>query len=63
MRRVSKQQFIRYTSKYLKDLPIIVTHRGIDNLLVKDFEDEDRRIPEKTVHEVPVNPKDAGDIW
>ena len=41
MKRVSKQQFIRYTSKHLKDVPIIVTHRGVDDLIVKEIEEEE----------------------
>ena len=30
--RVSRQEFIRYTSKYLKELPIYITYKGTDDL-------------------------------
>ena len=34
--RVTRREFERYTSKYLKDLPIIVTNRGVDDFIVKE---------------------------
>ena len=39
MKRVSRQEFIRYTSKYLKKFPFIVTNRGEDELFVQKVED------------------------
>lgn len=35
MERVTRQEFIRYTSKYLKNLPIIVTKHGEDDFVVE----------------------------
>ena len=32
--RVSRQEFIRYTSKCLKELPLIITNRGTDDLYI-----------------------------
>jgi len=61
MKRTSKQQFIRYTSKYLKDLPIIVTHRGVDNLIVQEVEDDDRRIHQESIQEVPDGEEDTAE--
>jgi len=61
MKRTSKQQFIRYTSKYLKDLPIIVTHRGVDNLIVQEVEDDDRRIHQESIQEVPDGEEDIAE--
>ena len=39
--RVTRREFEQYTSKYLKDLPIIVTMRGVDDFIVKELEEED----------------------
>ena len=61
MKRTSKQQFIRYTSKYLKDLPVIVTHRGVDNLIVQEVEDDDRRIHQESIQEVPDGEEDTAE--
>ena len=35
--RVTRREFEQYTSKYLKDLPVIVTNRGIDDFIVKEI--------------------------
>jgi hypothetical protein len=34
--RVSRRDFQQYTSKYLKELPIIVTRRGVDDFKVEE---------------------------
>lgn len=39
-KRVTRREFQQYTSKYLKELPIIVTMRGIDDFVVKEVEEE-----------------------
>lgn len=39
MNRVSRQDFIRYTSKYLKEFPLIITNRGTDELLISTIEE------------------------
>ena len=41
MKRVTRQEFIRYTSKYLKEFPFIVTNRGDDDFVVADVNFED----------------------
>lgn len=40
IKRVSRREFEQYTSKYLKDLPIVVTNRGVDDLLVTEIEED-----------------------
>lgn len=40
MKRVPRRQFQQYTSKYLKDLPIIVTRRGVDDFIVQEIEND-----------------------
>ena len=35
--RVSRREFEQYTSKYLKDLPVIVTNRGVDDFIVREI--------------------------
>ena len=37
MRRVSRQEFQRYTSKYLKEIPLIITNRSEDELIVENI--------------------------
>jgi hypothetical protein len=36
--RVSKRDFIQYTSKWLKETPIIITNRGIDEYKIERCE-------------------------
>ena len=40
-KRVSRREFEQYTSKYINDLPIIVTNRGVDDFIVKEIDDTD----------------------
>ena len=47
--RVSRREFEQYTSKYLKELPIIVTMRGVDDFIVKEVEDAERELDEAVV--------------
>ena len=42
-KRVSRREFEQYTSKYLKDLPIIVTNRGVDDFIVEELDATDDR--------------------
>ena len=35
--RVSRREFNQYTSRYIKDLPVIVTRRGVDDFIVKEI--------------------------
>ena len=37
MRRVSRQEVQRYTSKYLKEIPLIITNRSEDELIVENI--------------------------
>ena len=41
IKRVSRREFEQYTSKYINDLPIIVTNRGVDDFIVLEIEEED----------------------
>ena len=41
IKRVSRREFEQYTSKYINDLPIIVTNRGVDDFIVQEIEEED----------------------
>ena len=42
-KRVSRRDFEQYTSRYLKELPLIVTMRGIDDFIVKELEENDEQ--------------------
>ncbi len=48
MQRVSRREFQQYTSKYLKELPIIVTMRGIDDFIVREVREHDGEGTEET---------------
>ena len=37
MDRVSRREFIQHTSKYMKNLPVIITNRGDDDLVLQKF--------------------------
>lgn len=41
-KRVSRRDFIQHTSKYIKadDLPVIITRRGEDELIIKEIDEE-----------------------
>lgn len=43
MKRVSRREFQQYTSKYLKELPIVITMRGVDDLILKEVTEQDLR--------------------
>jgi len=51
MKRVSRQEFQRYTSKYLKEVPLIITNRGEDDLIIKSISDSSKvaTLVEKTI--------------
>jgi len=34
---VSRQEFIRYTSKYMKKMPVIITNRGEKDLILDEY--------------------------
>ena len=40
VKRVTRREFQQYTSKYLRELPIIVTNRGVDDFIVKEIEED-----------------------
>ena len=41
MKRITMQEFQRYTSKFLKELPFIVTKRGLDDIKVEKIEEKE----------------------
>ena len=52
MKECTKREFIQYTSKWLKEVPLVVTHRGVPVLEVKRIEGADVYIPNP-----PKNPR------
>ena len=51
-KRVNKRDFVQYTSKWLKEVPIIVTNRGVDEYVIEVASNV------ATKQEVATKPKD-----
>jgi hypothetical protein len=65
IKRVSKREFQQSTGKWLKEAPVMITNRGVDEYLIQRASDVATKVATKTdsVHILDIKGEKGSSVW